>query len=415
MRVLMLPVKNITKNWVRTLSLGFFMFVSCIIYFICGSVIGTIKTVSNDALINGLTGDVQIRNCDVEQRDFVDVNTSWQNAEYLKADELKKAWDYLNAEMTAAEVYERVRHVGMLTLGDSYSDAMLMGISEKDNDYLKSFIISEGGSLKDGAKQQIVISKEIAEKLQAKLGDTIAVNSVDINDNRINIELKIVGIGRFESLADYGNNICFADIDSVRMLKGLAEDEATELILRGIKAERAPQIARTIEKAINTEKTYIITSWKSQGGYIRVIHIIITAVFYSFIAIMVFIICLSIGNMVGAIAIERVREIGTMRAIGLSRGLVSFLFVAEIFLIALAASFLGTVTAGVICVLASGRVFEIGSPLNVIIGSHFKLQYSILQAMPGIVVFIALGCLAAYSPVRKMNKNQLVDLINNDF
>lgn len=415
LKVLLLPVKNITKNFGRSLSLGFFVCVSCIIYIVCGSVINTVKENSRDALIYGLTGDVQIRNNDVEQQDFVDMNTSWQNAEYLKADELKKAKEYVDSNVKEADAYERVRHVGALMMDDNYADALLIGITEGDDDYQKSFKITEGNYLRTGAKKQIVVSNEIADKLDAGVGDTIVVNSMDINDDGTMIELEIVGIGMFESLAGYGNNMCFVDINSVRTLKGLSEDEATELILRIIKAESAEQLAESIENDINAQNRYTITSWKTQGGYVKVINTMITVIFYVFMIILVIIICLSIGNMVGAIAIERVREIGTLRAIGFSRGLVDFLFVAEIFLISLVASFFGTVVASIICLVVTGQIIEVGNPMNIILGSSFNLRYSLVQSLPGIAAFIVLGCLAAYFPVRKMNRNQLVNLINNDF
>lgn len=399
----------------RTLSLGFFIFVSSIIYIVCNSVITTVKKNSRDALIHGLTGDVQIRNSDVEQQDFVDMNTSWENAEYLNADELARAKEYVRSNVEDAKAYERVRHVGALTLGDNYSEALLIGIEGEDTDYQLSFVLSEGTYVESNGQKQIVLTNEIAEKLKANVGDTICANSMNINDEGTSVELTVVGIGTFESLAGYGTNMCFMDIDSVRALKGLSEEEATELILRGTKAQEAKRIASSIQKNLNTQKQYLVTSWNTQGGYVKVINTMITVVFYIFMAILMFIICLSIGNMVGVIAIERVREIGTMRAIGFSKGLVNFLFVSEIFLISVIASSIGAIVASIACVIVSGHTISVGNPLNIIIGSHFNLEYSLISSVPGLLVFILLSCLAAYLPIRKMNKNQLVDLVNNEY
>lgn len=399
----------------RTLSLGFFIFVSSIIYVVCNSVITTVKDNSRDALIHGLTGDVQIRNFDVEQQDFVDMNTSWQNAEYLKAEELTKAKEYVSSNVKDVNAYERVRHAGALTLGDNYSDALMIGIEGEDTDYQLSFVLSEGTYVKSNGEKQIVLTNEIADKLKAGVGDMICANALDVKEEGTTIELTVVGIGTFESLAGYGSNMCFMDIDSVRALKGLSKEEATELILRGTKAEEAKRIASSIQKNLNTQKQYMVTSWDTQGGYVKVINTMITVVFYIFMVILMFIICLSIGNMVGVIAIERVREIGTMRAIGFSKGRVNFLFVSEIFLICVIASTIGVVIASIVCLIISGHSISVGNPLNIIIGSHFKLQYSLISSVPGLLVFILLGCLAADFPIRKMNKNQLVDLVNNEY
>lgn len=415
MKLLLIPIKNIIQNMGRAFSLGFFIFISSCIFIVCNSIIGTVSENSKDALIHGLTGDIQIRNVDVEQEDFVDMNTSWQNAEYLTKEEVDIVMNYLDSHDIGAQVNQRIRHAGALTIGESYSDVLMIGIEDDDVDYQKSFVLDRGKYIQAGEENQVVLSKETAEKLEVEVGDTIYANSLNIHDKIAMLKVTVVGIGEFESLAGYGNNMCFMDKQSVKQIKGLAEGEATEIILRGIDKKKVGTVVSKLNQELNTNDRYLITSWKTQGGYVKVINTMITVIFYVFMAILILIICLSIGNMVSVIAIERVREIGTMRAIGFSRKRVSFLFVLEILLIAVMASLVGCIVASIACLIISNQTINVGNPMNIILGSEFTLKYSFISSIPGLIAFILLGCLAAYSPIKKMNKNQLVELINNDF
>ena len=113
------------------------------------------------------------------------------------------------------------------------------------------------------------------------------------------------------------------------------------------------------------------------------------------------IIMVGILNTFRMIMYERIREIGTMRAVGMQRAQVRNLFLLEALFLALAGAVVGLAAAAVVMAVLS--LFKLGtnSPLFMLLrGGHFSFKVPIWQAVENIAIIAALTLLAAFLPAR---------------
>jgi putative ABC transport system permease protein len=98
---------------------------------------------------------------------------------------------------------------------------------------------------------------------------------------------------------------------------------------------------------------------------------------------------------------ERIREIGTMRAIGMQRAQVRNLFLLEALFMALAGVIVGIAVAGLVMVVLSSFNLGLNSPISMLLrNGHLSFKVPLWQAIQNIAVIAALTLFAALLPAR---------------
>jgi putative ABC transport system permease protein len=125
------------------------------------------------------------------------------------------------------------------------------------------------------------------------------------------------------------------------------------------------------------------------------------------IALVIFIILLTI-TMVGIlntfrmILLERTREIGTIRALGMQRGAVRNTFLLEALYIALGGAMAGIVLALILAGLLSLIGFSQSSPMAIfMLSGHLSFIVRPLQVFGNVAILVLFSMAAAYLPARK--------------
>jgi putative ABC transport system permease protein len=113
------------------------------------------------------------------------------------------------------------------------------------------------------------------------------------------------------------------------------------------------------------------------------------------------IIMVGIVNTFRMIMFERIREIGTMRAVGMRREGIRNLFLLEALFLALGGACAGMVGAGAVMGIASLFDFGVASPAAILMkNGHLSFRVPASQALFNLVLIAALTTLAAYFPAR---------------
>jgi putative ABC transport system permease protein len=114
------------------------------------------------------------------------------------------------------------------------------------------------------------------------------------------------------------------------------------------------------------------------------------------------IIMVGILNTFRIIMYERIREIGTMRSIGMQRGEVRTLFLCEASFLALGGVALGIALALAIMAAMSFVNFGLNSPLFIILkNGHMTFKLQFIRTAADILIVAALTLIAAFVPARK--------------
>ena len=235
---------------------------------------------------------------------------------------------------------------------------------EAEREMFKNLSFIEGNydsMLGDNGRGGILISRTAAETLGARVGDDVILHMVT-RERQHNTAMMIVrGIFNETSIFGYAS---YMRIDDLNMLYDNEEDTLTDIALyvkEGINIERLaekirvtlgksfpvfPRIynnsglsqARSLRPAVETIAVVPVDAQLSEIKDILDAFLIGT---YFILAVFIFIIMIGILNTYRVLVHERTREIGTIRAMGMQKTQVKFLFLIEATALSLVSSFIG--------------------------------------------------------------------------
>ncbi len=153
-----------------------------------------------------------------------------------------------------------------------------------------------------------------------------------------------------------------------------------------------------------------IKSWYQLSAFYRQVKGLFNMIFAFIFSIVFVIVVMSVVNTMGMAVIERTREIGTLRALGLKRGGVVLLFAMEGAVLGLLGS-----TVGVILFFLVWSAFKIIAPTYLPPGSSSPVPLAINlvpQMLVALIVFLTfLSTIAAIIPARKASRQSIVDAL----
>ncbi len=258
---------------------------------------------------------------------------------------------------------------------------------------------AEGGLVQQG---RLLIPDIIARGMKVKVGDTVVLVATN-QDGSVNGQTFVVQ-GVLESATGPGGRDAYMHIDDARSLLRLEDASLSEYAVRVRDQAKLPQVLAelnaTLGQMLNQQgkPALEIHDWKKLTPFTAIANMI--DLLTLFIKVMlVAIVLISIMNVMVMAVYERMREIGTLAAIGTPPRRILGLFVAEGLLLGLAGTVIGTlISLGAVGLLRHYPVyFDFGRQEN-------------LQLVPGLaagdVLFIGvlvtiIAVLASLQPAWK--------------
>jgi putative ABC transport system permease protein len=303
---------------------------------------------------------------------------------------------------------------------------------EKDH-YFTERIILRDGSFEDlhATADGIIISRDVAELLGASLGDRVSVR-LQTDDGRFNSGyMFIVGISADPGIV--GSIATFANLPAVNKLLGIGENEYMSMgiflyNLADIPAIIAPftQNVRAVVQILDkTERNqdeqdpfeammaaqkdeerwdgirYRITNLNESLSEVQEIVDVLNAASIIILIILFCIIMVGINNTFRIVMYERIREIGTMRALGLQQGGISAIFLLEAIFIALSGVVAGLLISAITMFVISLIPLGTGTGLFILLkNGYFTFQVEGWQIVLNTLIVCLLTLLAAALPAR---------------
>lgn len=276
--------------------------------------------------------------------------------------------------------------------------------------WIKNANSIEGRRLSEDAPFGIVVGTLLMERLGLNLDADVIMMGLTVDGQMNALDAQIIAhfAGGGDQISDkiVSTTLSFlqqlydtdgADTVNVLLTDGRHTDAARDELTQRIRDTGVPvEIGTWYELAPSYEKT------------VAMFNVIFAFIF----AIVFVIVALSVVNTVSMAVIERTREIGTLRALGMKRHGVVVLFATESALLAFIGSLLGIaltlLTSGLVAWLKptwtppmmTGRI-----PIEVRLVGSFMLQAAV-----GLVV---LAVLAAVSPARRAARANIVDSLGH--
>ncbi len=251
-------------------------------------------------------------------------------------------YEDLKKELLMRPEVDRVEAI-INTYGSLYEDGALKSVSVIGGEIGSVYIgeqttIREGRLVEDG-KREIMATVKMLDEYNLSVGDSVTIIFKTVSGGTNAASFKLVGAVAYDN-AEYNNALFVTSVNTLLALMHI-EDGAIEAHLylkNGVDADEEAELL----SYIYDDRELEIESWKD----VSVIYSMIP-MYYVMIAIIIllffFIASTLVFNTMMMSTLERKKEISTMIALGFSRRYVMALFVAEGFIIALAASLLSAI------------------------------------------------------------------------
>jgi putative ABC transport system permease protein len=311
------------------------------------------------------------------------------------------------------------------------------GIDIKSEPKFASVLQIESGHLEELAQPgTILIFSNQAEKLDVKVGDALTISAPTTRGTNNTIDVRVVAIARGLGLLSTWNT--FVPIDSLRALYQLNQD-STGVIQIMLKPNAVPhlndiaaRLRRTLEESGYrvmtpdprafwmkfqsvqredwTGQKLDVTSWEDEVSFLMWTLSAIQGLTAVLITILLGIVVIGIMNTMWIAIRERTREIGTLRAIGMQRREVLWMFLLESLMLGFLATAAGALGG---TLLSSGlNALHVHLPLGAqlfLMSDHLHLAVHGSLLLKSIVaITLVTGVAALYPSLRAARLSPVV-------
>jgi len=408
--VFRIAFRNIFRNKRRSILTGLSIAVAVMIAVYLWSLIVGIMDDLFDNMIRLTCGHVRILNTDYVKRERM-MPLEANIPDYLAVGKAVAANP--NVTLTVG----RIKFGVLLEHQDENKPVIGVGIvpeNESQISHLDQKII-EGRMIKSG-QEEMNIGIILARELGLKLGDTLTVVTQTAYGSISAMNLKIVGIFSF-GVQSIDKTTFYIPLDKAQPLLDL-DNAVTEIFIYVKDKDKAPEVVKEIKASLDQVYSgkYTTKAWQDQEAIFFWMTIARNA--YGFLYFLVlFLASFTILNTMFMSVLERTKEIGMMKALGMKDRQVMGVILLEAMLIGAIASFIGAVWgSGVAYYLATKGIdftatFEKMGTVNFPLSYVYRAVFSWGIIFFGFCMGVLFSVVAAIPPALRAAKMEPVEAL----
>ncbi len=405
MTIFQVAKRNVNRNLRRSILSGVAIMVSSMSIVLLFAFLGGMTADMKKNLTTYYTGDIRIRNISFGEFERY-------NPIHLTIDEQDVA-TVLEEFQEVSSYVPRINIPSSFYINGGMHPTIGVGADfEKEASFQDLDLILKDGRLPAVDAREILIGASLAKDLHIELGDSITVMSTTAARGTNAITLQVVGLATFP-VASLNTKYYWTDIDTARYFLRMNDTDAHEILIRaeGNLKRMAADISNRFEE--RTQSRIESLSFDQISTLFSLMKI--AEIAYYFIgAIFLFLGSTVIINTTMMVIYERMREIGTLSALGMSGKELVRLFFAEGLIISVIASAIGVLLGTLITVYLSrvGVDFtEAMSGVDMEISSILYPTFSWISAIAVFFYSIAITAIATYIPSRKASHIEVVEAL----
>jgi putative ABC transport system permease protein len=396
-----IAVRNLLRYKRRTMLTASLITIGVVFVLVFTSVTGSFKAMMIGQITDSMLGHLQVhRKGYVASIDNLPLNLNIKPKAYQKITEI------LGAAPEIEAFSPRLKFGGMFSNFTETTNIRLNGIYP-DREFqtvpLLTSRISEGK--KTLSRGEIMIPALLAKGLKVKVGDAVVVVATNV-DGSVNGKQFVVS-GILESATGPGGRDGYLHIEDAAEVLRMPEIEVSEVAVRLNDFSHLPAAVRHLEGQLSGEinkegrSIFEVHSWEQLSPFFNIARMIDVMTF--FIKIMLIaIVLISIMNVMIMAVYERIREIGTIAAIGTLPGKILSMFVIEGFCLGVLGAIIGNLIGVTIVLVVNliGIQFDFGQQKGLLLSA--SVDPSDLLVVSAIVIVVAV--LASLQPAFKASR-----------
>ena len=328
--------------------------------------------------------------------------------------EVEKITKLVTEERGVILATPQIQVTGIVSNGVTSTIFIALGVIPKDDKAIKgawaSFRPVKGQSLQENKPYGVEIAQDLARYLSLSAGKDGVIMSTTLAGQMNAMDIQVMGV--YDSGSDATNDKYMRF--TFDFAQSLVDTKMAEKIVVLLDDWRKTEKVRTLllAKLSDTGVASEIKTWNELSLFYSKVKSMFDMIFLFLFTIVLVIVVMSTVNTMSMAVLERTREIGTLRALGLKRRGVSLLFAMEGGMLGLLGSFIGIVLH--VSVWAIIRAFPptytppgISTPVPLIVDLGPRTMFFLLLFL----VFLSL--MAAIIPARRAARQNVVDALGH--
>ena len=319
-------------------------------------------------------------------------------------------------EISDIEAYsKRIKFGGMFSNFVETTNVRLNGVFPEDEVKTVPLFLSrvkEGGkTIKPG---EILVPELLAKGMKVKVGDTVVIIATN-RDGSVNGKQFQVG-GIIESATGPGGRDGYIHINDAMEILRMESMEISEIAVRLKDFGKLHEVFDRLKTMLSTElnkqgkPAFEVHTWEKLSPFYNISRMIDVMTFFVKL-MLIAIVLVSIMNVMVMAVYERIREIGTIAAIGTMPGKILTMFVIEGFSLGLFGALIGDILGvAVISALNVGKLtFNFGRQKGLLLSPCISLPDIIVIS----IIVIIISVLASLQPAYKASRMNPIDALRH--
>lgn len=394
----------------RTLLTASLVAIGVVFVLVFISVSGSFKNMMIGQITDSFLGHIQIH-----KKGYVASLDSLPLTLNLGPNALEKVEKAIN-EIPDIEAYsKRIKFGGMFSNFVETTNVRLNGVYPEDEVKTVPLFLSR---IREGEKTirtgEILVPELLAKGMKVKVGDTVVVIATN-RDGSVNGKQFRVG-GILESVTGPGGRDGYIHIDDAAEILRMDTMEISEIAIRLRDFDELHGVFDRLKDKLSNELNkqgglvFEVHTWEKLSPFYNIARMIDIMTFFVKL-MLIAIVLVSIMNVMVMAVYERIREIGTIAAIGTLPGKIVAMFLIEGFSLGLFGAVVGDILGvAVISILSMAKLtFNFGRQKGLLLSPSVSLQ-DILTIS---IIVITISVLASLQPAYKASRMNPIDALRH--
>jgi putative ABC transport system permease protein len=409
-KLLKIAVRNLLRYKRRTLLTTSLITLGVVFVLVFVSVTGSFKTMMIAQNTDSMLGHLQVhRKGYVASIDNLPLNLN------LKAGAIGRLEKVLDAQPEIAAYSPRIKFGAMFSTFVETTNIRLNGI---DPERELATVPLLAGRVLEGSKAlargEIWVPELLAKGMKVKVGDTVVIVATNQDGSVNGKQFQVAGV--LESVTGPGGRDGYITIEDAAEVLRLEGNEISEIAIRlhdfsqlGAVSE---QMAALLEKELNQQGKPIfeLHTWEKLSPFYNIARMIDVMTFFMKL-MLIAIVLVSIMNVMIMAVYERIREIGTIAAIGTQPGRILSLFLLEGLSLGVAGAILGNLVGSLIifALNVSHITYDFGRQKDLLLqASIHPLDVLVLS-----LIVIVIAVIASLQPAFKASRMEPIKALRH--
>ena len=409
--IIKMSLRNLLRSGRRTALTASLITIGVIFVLVYAALSGSFKAYMVGQITDSMLGHVQIH-----KKGYVASIDSLPLDKNLNQKQIEKITEFLDDNPYIESYTFRLKLGAMFSNYIASTSVRLNGINpKKETQTLPLFASRIDGndpsSLKEGS---IIVPELLAKGMNIKKDDTIVLVATNQKGSVNGLNFKVAGTS--ETVSGPGGRDGYIHINDVKKLLRIKQVEVSEVVIRLKDVDqlyKAMQLLKplTLLKNEKDKPLFEIHTWEKLSPFYNIVKML-DIMDISIKIILISIVLISILNVMVMSVYERIKEIGTIAAMGTTPSTISKLFLTEGLMLGIFGTILGAMLSYVIVFVINtiGITFSFGRQDNLTLNP--VLNFNEVLVVSIIVIIISL--IASISPARKASKLNPVDALRQN-